>query len=176
MRTPGWYVIQVETGKEPKACEFIRYACELADEAGTQRESILQECFCPTYQHKRKVRGQWVEQETLLLPGYVIAVTRDPWRLLHTLHAVPGFTRLLTMGETFIPLNTDDKQWIERWTTQGNRSIPMSFGYKEGDTCFRFRVNQRNVLPRRVRIRPSLSRPQGTEWRSISIIAERGVR
>lgn len=133
MRKPGWYVIQVETGKEPRACEFIRYACELADEAGLEGESVLQECFCPTYQHKRKVRGQWVEQETLLLPGYVIAVTHDPWKLSHTLRAVPGFTKLLTMGETFIPLSTDDRQWIERWTTQGNRSIPMSFGYKEGD-------------------------------------------
>jgi transcriptional antiterminator NusG len=38
------------------------------------------------------------------------------------------------MGKTFVPLSKDDKSWIERWTQQGDRSIPISFAYKKGDT------------------------------------------
>jgi transcriptional antiterminator NusG len=37
------------------------------------------------------------------------------------------------MGETFVPLSDNDRGWIERWTAEGDRAIPMSVAYKEGD-------------------------------------------
>ena len=37
------------------------------------------------------------------------------------------------MGMTFLPLSADDRSWIENWTAQGNRTIPMSIAYKELD-------------------------------------------
>lgn len=134
MRQAEWYVIQVQTGGEARACKAIARACgkDHGDDLG--ESGILEECFCPTYEHQRKVHGEWVAEELLLLPGYVIAVTRDPWRLSHVLYATPEFTKLVAMGKTFVPLSADDRSWIEQWTEQGKRSIPMSVAYKEGDT------------------------------------------
>ena len=200
MRRAEWYVIQVKTGRERKACEVVRRACEDAEVTGDEdlgdkiprdktpqvvtpqaepprdatpqaepprdatpqvvtpqaeppraeapaatpahkppqktrptSEHLLEECFSPTYEYRRKLRGEWVRQEMLLLPGYVIAVTRDPWALARVLRATPEFTRLLAMGTQFVPLSANDRSWMERWTTEDDRTIPMSVAYKEGD-------------------------------------------
>ncbi len=133
MRQADWYVIQVQAGREAKACEVVWRAWRNATKGG-EDEGALEECFSPTYEFRRKEHGEWVLKESLLLPGYVIAVTRDPWSLARALYSTHEFTRLLTMGKTFVPLSKDDKTWIERWTKRGNRSIPISFAYKEGDT------------------------------------------
>ena len=137
MRKTDWYVIQVQVGREQKACEVIRRACEdassLAPHQGMGERMLLQECFSPAYKHRRKLKGEWIEEELQLLPGYVIAVTRNPWALSRTIYGAPEFARLVTVGKAFVPLSADDRSWIERWTTQGDRTIPISFGYKEGD-------------------------------------------
>lgn len=133
MHRSEWYVVQVETGRERNACQVIQRVCESGSNGGPEGENILEECFSPTYEYRRKQHGEWVTSEMLLLPGYVIAVTRDPWKLEHALRRTPAFTRLLSMGMTFLTLSADDRSWIENWTTQGNRTIPMSVAYKEGD-------------------------------------------
>ncbi len=137
MRKTDWYVIQVQVGREQKACEVIRLVCGVASRPSTRQQvgerTLLEECFSPTYAHRRKVKGEWIEEELLLLPGYVIAATRDPWALSRIIYKAPEFTRLVTVGKTFVPLSADDRSWIERWTTEGDRTIPISFGYKEGD-------------------------------------------
>ena len=104
-----------------------------ADEPIPDPAPLLQEVFAPSYQSRFKLHGEWHDEERLLLPGYVVAVTARPWRLAHVLHGVPAFTRILTMGETFAPLSDNDRSWIERWTREGDRTIPMSIAYKEGD-------------------------------------------
>jgi transcriptional antiterminator NusG len=133
MRQADWYVIQVQAGREAKACDVVRRAWQNATKDDADN-NVLQECFSPTYEFRRKEHGEWVQKESLLLPGYVIAVTTDPWSLARALWSTPEFTKLLTMGKTFVPLSKDDKSWIERWTQQGDRSIPISFAYKKGDT------------------------------------------
>ena len=133
MRHSEWYVVQVQTGREEKACAAIRRIGAEATDADAD-EPLLEECFSPTYAHRRKLRGEWVEQELPLLPGYVIAVTRDPWRLSRALYATPEFTKFIGMGKTFVPLSADDRSWIEKWTTEGDRTIPISFAYKQGDS------------------------------------------
>ena len=145
MRGASWYVIQVETGRERSACKAIERACRQAQAAERQHAldadedvpateaSLLQECFAPSYQTQFKLHGAWHNEERLLLPGYVMAVTSNPWKLAHVLRGVAGLTKLLRMGETFAPLSDDDRAWIERWTTEGDRTIPMSIAYKEGD-------------------------------------------
>ena len=133
MRGTSWYVIQVETGRERMACEAIRRACQLSSEDASCDDELLHECFTPSYRSQFKLHGEWHDEKRLLLPGYVVAVTSDPWRLAHILRGVSGLTRILTMGETFVPLSDDDRSWIERWTTEGDRTIPMSVAYKEGD-------------------------------------------
>ena len=126
MRKPQWYVVQVETGRENKACDQIARACK-----GTE---LISEVFAPRYQTQFKKDGEWHDEERLLLPGYVVVVTTKPWELARVMYNVPGFTRILTQGETYAPLSDDDRQWIERWSTEGDRTIPMSVAYKEGDT------------------------------------------
>lgn len=139
MRAADWYVIQVETGREIAACEDIARVCaqaerHLACAAGDRAcAKLLHECFAPRYKTQYKRHGKWHDEERLLLPGYVVAVTSNPWELVRKLGVVPRFTKLLTMGETFVPLGKDDRAWIERWTSEGNRTIPMSVAYKEGD-------------------------------------------
>lgn len=148
MHGAGWYVIQVETGRELHACEAIWRACSNAEQeehlltaetdegidSGDSDGVLLRECFSPSYRTQFKLHGEWHDEEKLLLPGYVVAVTSDPWKLARVLRKVSGLTRLLTMGETFAPLSEDDRSWIERWTTEGDRTIPMSIAYKEGDS------------------------------------------
>lgn len=132
MKVAKWYVIQVQTGREVKACEAILQTCK-ALHATSESNGTLEECFSPNYEFRRKIKGEWTKQKRLLLPGYVIAVTAEPWKLAHMLNSMREFTRLLTMGKTFIPLSEDDRLWIERWTMKDNRTISMSFAYKEGD-------------------------------------------
>lgn len=133
MRSANWYVIQVETGREHIACEAIERACQVASADASGDYVLLQECFTPSYRTQFKLRGEWHDEKRLLLPGYVVAVTSDPWKLARLLRGVSGLTRILTMGETFVPLSDDDRSWIERWTAEGDRTIPMSVAYKEGD-------------------------------------------
>lgn len=98
---------------------------------GGQRRSqgMLYAALC----HGEKVKGQWVPAESLLLPGYVIAVTNDAVALYERLKNVRAFTRLLVSGEVFCPLDQDDRAWLEAFTNEGDRVIPMSKGFMEGD-------------------------------------------
>ena len=105
-------------------------SAECAEDAGGVG---LVECFSPTYEFRRKQRGEWVLRESALLPGYVIAVTNDPWSLAHAMRAIPAYAKLLVMGETYVPLSADDRSWIERWTRRGERTIPISLAHKEGE-------------------------------------------
>ena len=133
MEKPSWYVIQVETGRERKACEDIERACELAYGVSPEDEPLVSEVFSPRYQSRFKLHGEWHDEDRPLLPGYVVAVTARPWDLASVLRDVPGFARIVRMGETFSPMKEEDRSWIERWTVEGDRAIPMSFAYKEGD-------------------------------------------
>ena len=133
MRSPDWYVVQVESGREQNACEAIERACERAALVSDDDSPLLKEVFAPCYRARFKLHGEWHDEDRLLLPGYVVAVTEDPWKLARVIRDVLGCTRILTMGETFAPLKDEDRSWIERWTTEGDRTIPMSIAYKEGD-------------------------------------------
>ncbi len=133
MREAGWYVVQVQSGREEQVRHVIERACAEADAVSDSDQQLLDECFCPRYQTQTKVRGEWCYVERSLLPGYVIAVTRQSERLAHLLRGVPEFTRLLTVGEAFVPLSVEERTWLEKFTSEGERTIPMSFAYKRGD-------------------------------------------
>lgn len=122
--TGGWYVIQVPTGKETALCEIIERVAEPGE---------LSECFVPSFETQRKVRGAWETVRAVLFPGYVVAVTHDVGALKQRLRGVSEFTRLLTMGESFVPLDDADRAWLSAFTTADDRAIPMSMGVVEGD-------------------------------------------
>ena len=96
-------------------------------------EGSLEECFAPRYATEMKVRGEWVPAQKPLFPGYLIAVTDEPVRLADALRRTPEFTRLLSVGETFVPLHDEDQAWIGAFTKKGARVVPMSTGVMEGD-------------------------------------------
>lgn len=121
---PRWYVVQVATGKERAICELIERVAP---------EGSLEECFSPSFETQMKVRGEWVPATKLLFPGYVIAVTNHIEKLEAALRQIPEFTRVLSVGETFVPLHEEDQAWIGAFTKKGARAIPMSSGVMEGD-------------------------------------------
>lgn len=96
-------------------------------------DGVLEECFSPRYATQMKVRGEWVSVEKLLFPGYLIAVTDQVESLEAALRRIPEFSRLLSMGETFVPLHEEDQAWIGVFTEKGARTVPMSVGVIEGD-------------------------------------------
>ena len=136
MREFDWYIVQVQHGAEDRMCAAIIRACNEAsfDANGEPSEPFtLQECFCPRFRTQKKIRGEWIDLERPLMPGYVVAVTNDLWRLQRVLNAMLHFARVVTSTGTYIPLGTENRQWIEQGTREGDRVVPMSMAYKEGD-------------------------------------------
>lgn len=131
-REKGWYVIQVQTGHELAMCDLIER--NLASDRGQAARELLDECFSPQFKTRRKYQGEWRDVTKLLLPGYIIAVTAMPAELALRLRRIPEFTRLLNMGETFVPLNDSERGWIDAFTKKGDRVVPMSLAVKDGDT------------------------------------------
>lgn len=127
----NWYVIQVPTGKEAVLCETVQRV------AGKE---VVLECFSPTFATEKKVRGEWIAVESLLLPGYIIVSTNDPQTLYERLRSVGEFTRLLRCcGGAFCALQDADCAWLAEFTSEGDRMIPMSMGVMEGDRVVVFR-------------------------------------
>ena len=46
-----WYVMQVRTGTEENICIQCRKDIP---------EDVLEKCFLPYYEEKRKIRGEWI--------------------------------------------------------------------------------------------------------------------
>lgn len=84
--TNMWYVIQVRTGTE----ESIRLQCE-----AKISPNVLERCFIPCYEERRKVRGDWRTLQRILFPGYVFLITEQVEQLYMELKKVIGLTRLL---------------------------------------------------------------------------------
>lgn len=59
MREAGWYVVQVQSGREEQVRRVIERACAEVDVVSDSDERLLDECFCPRYQTQTKVRGEW---------------------------------------------------------------------------------------------------------------------
>ena len=121
----NWYVIQVPTGKEEHLCEVIKRI------AGND---LVLECFTPRFATEKKIRGEWVPVESLLLPGYLIVATGHPALLYERLKLVDAFTKFLRYGTSFCSLEDADCAWLSEMTSQGQRVIPMSVGVVEGDS------------------------------------------
>lgn len=94
-----WYVMQVRAGTEENVrCQCLRLISS----------DILEHCFIPYYQQKKRFQGEWHIQETVLFPGYVFLVTSDLKQLTDSLRKVTGIIRLLRTGEEIIPLSGEE--------------------------------------------------------------------
>ena len=120
----GWYAIQVIKGKEEAMVGHIDRVLP----AG-----LLRECFFPRFATEMKLHGAWIPVEKPLFPGYLIAETDDPAALDRALGRMEGFARVLRQGDVYVPLAREERELIESFTEPGERVVPMSMGFKDGD-------------------------------------------
>lgn len=116
-----WYVVQVRTGSE----ESIRVQCERRIP-----RSILEECFIPYFEEKRRVQGEWRIQKKILFPGYIFVVTEEIEELYRQLAGIIGLTKLLGADGEVIPL-TDAETAFLRAFGGTEQVVKMSEGIIE---------------------------------------------
>ena len=68
-----WYAVWVRSGQEDRVLELCKTFRHYYPDA-------YEECFIPTYEKYRKVKGQPTKQLAHLLPGYLFFVSDHPQR------------------------------------------------------------------------------------------------
>lgn len=116
-----WYVVQVRVGAEEK----IKLQCQK-----NISESILERCFIPYYEEKRRVQGEWRIQQKVLFPGYVFMITEDIENLYEQLKCVIGMTKLLGTGEEIVPLAEEEIRFMQNFGGD-DQIVQMSLGIIE---------------------------------------------
>lgn len=100
-----WYVMQVQTGTEEK----IRTQC-----INIMDEKILEQCFVPYYEERKKYHGTWHTEKRILFPGYVFMVSDRLLDLYKSLKKVIGLTKLLGTGKEITPLTEEETAILKR--------------------------------------------------------------
>ena len=119
-----WYVIQVRSGTEEK----IKGQClKVID------RKILEQCFVPYYEEKRKYQGSWHIEKRILFPGYVFMVSERLTDLSKNLHNVIGMTKLLGTGKEVVPLTEEEVNLLKRMGV-GEKPVELSMGIIENGT------------------------------------------
>lgn len=116
-----WYVVQTRTGTE----QSIQLQCQkyISDE-------VLERCFIPYYEEKKRIRGEWTTQTKVLFPGYVFMITENIEILYEALKRVNGLTKLIGTGEDIVPLNDEEIEFMESFGG-ANQVVEMSEGIIE---------------------------------------------
>ena len=123
LQNTGWYVVQVRTGSEENICVQCR---KLISDG-----SVLERCFIPWYEEKKRFHGRWNIQRKILFPGYVFMITQDATILHEKLKKVIGLTRILTLGDTMVALSEEEIRFMERFGGPG-QIVGMSEGIIAG--------------------------------------------
>lgn len=123
VRYPMWYVMQVRTGTE----ENIRCQCQRLISS-----NVLERCFIPYYQQKKRFQGEWHIQERILFPGYVFLIAENPEKLVNGLRKVIGLTKLIGTGDEIVPLVQEEIDLLMKIGTD-KQLVEISFGIIEND-------------------------------------------
>ena len=116
-----WYVVQVRAGTEEK----IRHQClKMVD------RKILEQCFVPYYEEKKRYQGEWHTEKKLLFPGYVFAVSGRLEDLYKSLRKIEGLTKLLGTGEEIVPLTQEEEALLKKMGA-GEKPVELSLGIIE---------------------------------------------
>lgn len=118
-----WYVIQVRTGTEENICVQCKK---------TIPKPILEHCFIPHYEEKRKIQGKWKTLQRVLFPGYVFVITDEIDKLHDKLKNVIGMTRLIGSGDDVVPLTNQEISLLLSFGGE-KQLIEMSEGIIVGD-------------------------------------------
>lgn len=116
-----WYVIQVRTGSE----ENIQIQCQRNIPG-----DILEGCFIPCYEEKRRIQGEWKTQRKILFPGYVFLDSDKLTQLYMDLKQISGLTKLLKTGDEVIPLTEEEVGFLQSFGGE-EQVVVMSEGIIE---------------------------------------------
>lgn len=100
-----WYVIQVRTGTE----ESIRAQCDR-----NVSTAVLERCFIPYYEERKRIRGTWTTQKKVLFPGYVFLISEKLEELYESLKRIIGLTKLIGAGDEILPLKDSEVSLLKR--------------------------------------------------------------
>ena len=119
-----WYVIQVRAGTE----ENIVFQCRKKIEDS----AVLERCFVPYYERKRRYGGEWHLEKRVLFPGYVFLVSDDVVQLYYGLKKVQGLTKIIGTGREIVPLSESEVQLLLRLGGD-DQVVETSIGVMEQD-------------------------------------------
>jgi transcriptional antiterminator NusG len=116
-----WYVVQVRVGTEEKT----KLQCEKK-----VSPEVMERCFIPYYELKRRTQGKWEKERKILFPGYLFVVTEDIDGLFHELKLVSGLTKLIGVGDDIVPLEESEVKLLKRFGGEA-QVVHMSEGIIE---------------------------------------------
>ncbi|MBR1860485.1 MAG: antiterminator LoaP [Lachnospiraceae bacterium] len=96
------YAIQVKAGEEHET--LVRFAECITAEG--------EEAFVPTYDRKKKFRGEEKVITAVLFPGYVFFRTEDVESLFFRLKKLPRLTKILRAENTFLPVSQEEDEQL----------------------------------------------------------------
>ncbi|WP_165056652.1 MULTISPECIES: transcription termination/antitermination NusG family protein [unclassified Adlercreutzia] len=141
VRGVPWYVVQVRAGREDHARELIAEALKLEEKAMRERAEtegkqhaglpVAEEVFVPKARVGVKRGDKWLPGEEVLMPGYLVAIARDPDALIRALRRTRGFVRVVRQDNVAVPLPEQSVRWLEEQTQRGKSAVAMSEGYIE---------------------------------------------
>ena len=117
-----WYVVQVRSGTEHN----IRIQCNKKIP-----DTIMERCFIPYYEEKKKQNGSWNTLQKILFPGYICMITEDVEKLFFHLKTIEGMTKLIGTGNDIIPLTEEEIIFLQRLGGE-EQIVSMSEGIIEG--------------------------------------------
>ena len=117
-----WYVVQVRSGTEHN----IRIQCNKKIP-----DTIMERCFIPYYEEKKKQNGTWNTLQKVLFPGYIFMITEDVEKLFFHLKTIDGMTKLIGTGNDIIPLTEEEIAFLQRLGGD-EQIVSMSEGIIEG--------------------------------------------
>lgn len=123
-----WYVLHVHSGFEKKVAQQIR---EQAAQKGLAQQ--FEEVLVPSEQVVETRRGQKVNAEHKLFPGYVLVkmdMTDDTWHLVKDTAKVTGFLGTRSRPS---PLTEDDVKRILSQSTEGTTLARSTQQYEIGE-------------------------------------------
>ena len=123
-----WYVLHVHSGFEKKVAQQIR---EQAAQKGLAQQ--FEEVLVPSEQVIETRRGQKVNAEHKLFPGYVLVkmdLTDDTWHLVKDTAKVTGF-----LGSRMrpAPLSEQEVQRILSQNIEGAQTVRSTIHYEVGE-------------------------------------------
>ena len=106
---PPWYVVWAMSRSERRLLETIKKGVP---------DNLYGRCWLPTRTERRKVKGERVDIERLLFPGYVFISTNEPQMLNLAMKGIKDFIGLLRSGGVFIALNQKEEELIRHLTDE----------------------------------------------------------